>query len=65
MLKMAVLLSLAFGLTWALSPSSDMTEAVNASERLSKVFSGKNVRKPNNMQALLIKLCESLDSCGK
>ncbi|MCG9576681.1 hypothetical protein L1D14_10570 [Vibrio tubiashii] len=60
-----VLLMLAVGLFWSFLPSQDMSSFVSSSERLEKVFEGKNVSTPNNMQALLIKLCASVDTCGE
>ncbi len=59
-----VLLMLSVGLLWSLLPAQDMTSFVSSSERLEKVFEGKNVSSPNNMQALLIKLCAFVDTCG-
>lgn len=60
-----ILLMLGVGLAWSLLPAQDMTSFVLSSERLNKVFKDKNVSSPNNMQALLIKLCASVNSCGK
>ncbi|HHX8516816.1 TPA: hypothetical protein ACVO3C_003628 [Vibrio diabolicus] len=59
-----VLLMLGVGMAWSLLPAQDMTSFVSSSERLDKVFKDKNVSSPNNMQALLIKLCAYVDSCG-
>jgi len=61
-IKIAALFSIAF---LGFTPADDMTEMVSGSERLSKVFERKNVSEPTNMQMLIIKLCESLESCGR
>lgn len=60
-----ILLMLGVGLAWSLLPAHDMTSFVSSSERLEKVFEGKNISSPNNMQVLLIKLCAFVDSCGE
>ncbi len=60
-----ILLMLGVGLSWSFLPAQDMTSFVSSSERLEKVFKDKNVSSPNNMQALLIKLCAFVDSCGE
>lgn len=60
-----ILLMLGVGLSWSILPAQDMASFVSSSERLEKVFKDKNVSSPNNMQALLIKLCASVDSCGE
>lgn len=60
-----ILLMLSVGMAWSLLPAQDMTGFVSSSERLGKTFKDKNVSSPNNMQALLIKPCASVDSCGE
>ncbi len=60
-----ILLMLSVGLSWSFMPAQDMTNFVYSSERLAKVFKDKNVSSPNNMQALLIKLCASVNQCGE
>ncbi len=59
------LLMLGVGLSWSLLPAQDMTNVVSSSDRLEKVFYDKDVSNPNNMQALLIKLCVAVESCGE
>lgn len=59
------LLILAVGLSWSLLPAQDMTDVVSSSDRLEKVFYDRDVSRPNNMQALLIKLCAAVESCGE
>jgi len=66
MAKLLIGTTLALGLVlFGFSESGyDYTQAVANSERLSRVFEGKNVSNPNGFQVVLIELCYSIMSCG-
>ena len=65
MRKVLFLTVLTVGVYWSFLPSQDMSHFVSSSERLKRVFEGKNISSPTNMQVLLIKLCASVDTCGE
>lgn len=64
-MRATVILTFAcFLLLGSMSSGTDYTNEVAHNDRLRNVFGNRDVSNPNNFQALLIKLCKYVDSCG-